>query len=53
VSPDNRASRGPRLAKAEVNDLPDDLRSVIDTWESLLEAVKAGMVAMVKAVQPP
>jgi hypothetical protein len=32
--------------------LPDDLRSVIDTWERLPEAVKAGIVAMVKAAQP-
>ena len=31
-----------------MSDLPDDLRRVIDMWESLPEAVKAGIVAMVK-----
>ncbi len=34
-----------------VSDLPDDIRQVIDAWDSLPEAVKAGVVAMVKAVR--
>ena len=32
-----------------VSDLPIDIREVIDAWDSLPEAVKAGVVAMVKA----
>jgi hypothetical protein len=32
-----------------MSDLPDDLRKVIAAWESLPKAVKAGIVAMVKA----
>ena len=34
-----------------MGDLPDDLRNLIDAWDSLPEAVKAGIVAMVKASQ--
>jgi hypothetical protein len=34
-----------------MSDLPDDLRQIIDAWESLPRAVKAGMVAMVKAAK--
>ena len=34
-----------------MSDLPDDLRQIIDAWESLPGAVKAGMVAMVKAAK--
>jgi hypothetical protein len=30
-----------------MSDLPEDLCKVIDAWESLPEAVKAGIVAMV------
>ena len=33
--------------------LPPDLQAVVDTWDSLPEAVKAGIVAMVKAAKVP
>lgn len=36
-----------------MGDLSDDLRTVIDAWDSLPEVVKAGIVAMVKAAQQP
>ena len=36
-----------------MSDLSDDLRTVIDAWESLPKAMKAGIVAMVKAMQQP
>jgi hypothetical protein len=36
-----------------MSDLPDDLRTVIAAWERLPQAVQAGIVAMVNAVQPP
>jgi hypothetical protein len=35
-----------------MSDLPEDLSTVIDAWTRLLKAVQAGIVAMVKAVQP-
>ena len=31
--------------------LPDDLRAVVETWDSLNEAVKAGILAMVQAAR--
>ena len=34
-----------------MSDLPDDLRRVIDMWESLPEAVKAGIMAMVNVAR--
>ena len=34
-----------------MGDLPDDLRKVINAWASLPKAVKAGLVAMVKAAR--
>jgi hypothetical protein len=34
-----------------VSDLPDELRDVIDAWDNLPEAVKAGVVAMVDAAR--
>ncbi|ETX07736.1 MAG: hypothetical protein ETSY2_09480 [Candidatus Entotheonella gemina] len=33
------------------HNVPDDLREVIGAWEYLLEAVKTGIVAMVKAAR--
>jgi hypothetical protein len=34
-----------------MGDLPDDLRKVIEAWDSLPKAVKAGILAMVKAAR--
>jgi hypothetical protein len=34
-----------------MGDLPDGLRKVIDAWDSLPKAVKAGIVAMVNTLQ--
>jgi hypothetical protein len=34
-----------------VSDLPDDLRTTIDVWESLSMAMKAGIMIMVKVAQ--
>jgi hypothetical protein len=34
-----------------MGDIPEDLRTVIDAWEHLPKAVKAGIVAMVKAAE--
>jgi hypothetical protein len=34
------------------NERPDDLATVINAWDRLPEAVKAGIVAMVKASLP-
>jgi hypothetical protein len=31
--------------------LPDDLRDIVDAWDHLPNAVKAGIVAMVKAAR--
>lgn len=33
-----------------MSDLPDDLRDVIEAWDNLPQEVKAGIVAIVKAV---
>jgi hypothetical protein len=35
-----------------VSHIPDDLATVVRTWDSLPAAVKAGIVAMVKAARP-
>jgi hypothetical protein len=35
-----------------ISDLSNDLRKVIDAWASLPEAVKAGLVVIVKATRP-
>jgi len=35
-----------------VHEVPEDLATVVRVWERLLTAVKAEIVAMVKAVQP-
>jgi hypothetical protein len=35
-----------------VHEVPEDLATVVRAWERLPTAVKAGIVAMVKAVQP-
>jgi hypothetical protein len=32
-----------------MSDLPDDLRKVIEAWDSLPKVVKTGIVAMVNA----
>ena len=32
-----------------MSDLPDDLRMIIEAWEGIPKAVKAGIVAMVNA----
>jgi hypothetical protein len=34
-----------------MTELSDDLRKIIDAWDSLPKAVKAGIVAMVAAAQ--
>jgi hypothetical protein len=34
-----------------MGDLPDDLRTVIEAWDSLSKAVKAGILAMVKTAR--
>jgi hypothetical protein len=34
-----------------MSDLPDDLCTIIDAWESLPRAVKAGIMAMVTVAQ--
>jgi hypothetical protein len=34
-----------------MGDLPEDLRKVIEAWDSLPKAVKAGILAMVKAAR--
>ena len=34
-----------------MSDLSDDLRQIIDAWESLPKAVKAGIVAMVNVAK--
>ena len=34
-----------------MSDLPEDLREVIDAWDDLPKAVKAGIVAMAKVSQ--
>jgi hypothetical protein len=34
-----------------MGDLPEDLRQVIDAWDNLPSAVKAGIVAMVNAAE--
>ena len=35
-----------------VDRLPDDLRGVVEAWDGLPEALRAGIVAMVKAACP-
>ena len=35
-----------------MSDLPNALRKAIEAWASLPEAVKAGLVVMVKATRP-
>jgi hypothetical protein len=39
--------------QANQPDLPDDLIKVVDAWGSLPEPVRAGILAMVNAVQKP
>jgi hypothetical protein len=36
-----------------MSDLPEDLGTVIDAWTRLPKAVQTGIVAIVKAAQPP
>jgi len=38
-----------RLAEGESSPLPYDLQTIIDHWPDLPDAVKAGIVAMVRA----
>ena len=40
-----------RLAEGESSPLPYDLQTIIDHWPTLPDALKAGILAMVRAVK--
>ena len=49
--PKNRRAR--RRALLTVEQLPADVRAIVQRWDELPEAVRVGIVAMVKAACPP